>query len=350
MTKWHESALKKIQEKLEKDEAKLLTSPPLTLRQYIKYTCKCGKEGCKTWTYINKYGAFCYDCTLKKGLEKKVKTTREHYGVDHVSQDSEVQESIILTNRQRYGVDRPSQNIDVKNRIVKTNTERYGGPSSMCDPSIISKAQTTNIVRYGGPNPMCNQDVVNKIFKTIFNRYGVTNPSQISGHYQKFQETCLKKWGFLNPSQVPEIQQKKQDTSMQKYGVPWPMQNAEVANKSLQNSFQKKEFKCPNGRIIVCQGYEPFALNVLITDGVDENDISNDKPEIWYTTSDGKKHRYYTDIFIPCLKLCIEVKSTWTFGNDRENTLLKQKATRDAGYNHVIWIFNPKGELLETVT
>ena len=67
-------------------------------------------------------------------------------------------------------------------------------------------------------------------------------------------------------------------------------------------------------------------------------------PVIWYNTSDGKKHRYYVDIFIPSQNLCIEVKSEWTIKISNSNVFLKQAAAKELGYKYEIWVYNPKGE------
>ena len=65
-------------------------------------------------------------------------------------------------------------------------------------------------------------------------------------------------------------------------------------------------------------------------------------PEIWYYTNDNNKHRYFCDIFIPSENKLIEVKSEYTFEIQKEINLLKQKASRDLGYDHEIWIIDKK--------
>jgi len=325
----HVKMLEKVQAKLDKDGATLLSFPPAPLkRQKVEYTCLCGTNHSKNWDMMAQYGAFCAKCTLANGLDKKKETVNTRYGVDNVNQIPEV-----------------------RNKTIQTNTERYGGPTPMSDPGVVQKAQDTLEDKTGFRHPLQNPVSMEKLNETLKENWGVTGSAMKNADVKaRAVETVKNLYGVDNVSKVPEFHQKKQDTSMHNYGVPWPMQNAEVFNKSLNNSFFKKEFKCPSGRIIVCQGYEPYALRSLLDGGLDENLISDDKPKINWSSLDGKNHVYTTDIFIPCLKLCIEVKSTWTFEKDREVNLLKQKATRNAGYNHVIWIFSPKGEFIETVT
>lgn len=54
-------------------------------------------------------------------------------------------------------------------------------------------------------------------------------------------------------------------------------------------------------------------------------------PKIEYEF-EGKKRRYFPDIWIPKHNLIIEVKSTWTYEKDLEKNLLKKKATEQMGY------------------
>ncbi len=61
-----------------------------------------------------------------------------------------------------------------------------------------------------------------------------------------------------------------------------------------------------------------------------------------------KKHRHYVDIFIPSLNKCIEVKSTWTIKNKKANIFNKQKAAKELGYEYEIWVYDNKGNKVET--
>jgi uncharacterized protein YcfL len=71
-------------------------------------------------------------------------------------------------------------------------------------------------------------------------------------------------------------------------------------------------------------------------------------PTIWYYDEEGKKHRHYVDIFIPSKNKCIEVKSTWTA--QKKNIFIKQKAAKELGYHYEIWIYDKKGNKVNTYT
>jgi hypothetical protein len=141
------------------------------------------------------------------------------------------------------------------------------------------------------------------------------------------------------------------NTMFQKYGVCYPLQNQEIADKSSKQSFSYKTCIYPSGKEIKCQGYEPFALKELIKANTDENNIvtgCKNVPTIWYNDESGKQHRHYVDIFIPSQNKCIEVKSTWTIKNKNSNIFEKQKAAKELGYNYEIWVYDSKGNKIET--
>jgi hypothetical protein len=89
----------------------------------------------------------------------------------------------------------------------------------------------------------------------------------------------------------------------------------------------------------------------LLKNDILEEDIINgckNVPEIWYKDENNKKHRHYVDIFIPSQNRCIEVKSSWTAEKKKDYIFLKQQAGKELGYNYEIWVFNGKGEKVES--
>jgi len=91
---------------------------------------------------------------------------------------------------------------------------------------------------------------------------------------------------------------------------------------------------------------------LLTKENICENDIvtgSNSVPSIWYNDENGKNRRHYVDIYIPSKNLCIEVKSTWTFTLHNNRIMLKQSAGKDLGYKYEIWVYDYKGNKVETI-
>jgi hypothetical protein len=116
--------------------------------------------------------------------------------------------------------------------------------------------------------------------------------------------------------------------------------------KASKNAYKFKEFIFPSGRIDKVQGYEPFALQYLIEDNIEETDIISgckNVPTIWYNDKNSKKRRHYVDIFIPSQNRCIEVKSTWTAEKKKDNIFLKQAAGKKLGHKYEIWVYDSNG-------
>ena len=117
--------------------------------------------------------------------------------------------------------------------------------------------------------------------------------------------------------------------------------------KQIKSSHNRKNYEFPSGRTEIVQGYEPFALNdLIINEKIDESDIIvgvKNVPEIKFIGEDKKIHRYYVDIYIPSQNKCIEVKSEYTYNDNKITNLLKESAAKDLGYNFEFWIYDSKG-------
>jgi hypothetical protein len=258
---------------------------------------------------------------------KSKNTCLINYGVEHPSQSEEIKEKCKQTNLQKFGVEFASQNENFKDRVKTTCLEKYGVEYLQQSKEIREKGKKTCLINYGVEHPHQCKEIKEKIRKTNLEKYGVENYSQTN----EFKEKCKK-------------------TSIEKYGVEHPHQCEEIMEKVSKNAYKIKVFKFKSGNEIKCQGYEPFALQELIENNIDETDIvtgCKNVPSIWYNDESGKKHRHYVDIYIPNQNKCIEVKSTWTFKKKEDNIFLKQKAAKELGYNYEIWVYDNKGNKVE---
>jgi hypothetical protein len=252
----------------------------------------------------------------------------QKYGVEYPSQSKEIKEKIKKVFIEKYGVDNPSKTDEVKNKMKETNLIKYGVEYLIHNKEIYDKQKKTCIEKYGFENPLSNKIIRENIKKTNILKYGVDNAAKNIDFHNKMKETNLNK-----------------------YGVEYPLQNSYISEKLLKKCFYSKEFIFPSQQKIKCQGYEPFALTELIQKNISENDIVTNRknvPNIWYIDKNEKKHRHFVDIFIPSNNLCIEVKSLWTLKNDKNNVFLKQQAAKDLGYNYEIWVYDSKGNKIET--
>ncbi len=120
--------------------------------------------------------------------------------------------------------------------------------------------------------------------------------------------------------------------------------------KCSKNAYKLKDYILPSGKRIKIQGYEHYALDEILQDGILEEDIiigCENVPEIWFEDESGIEHRHYVDIFIPSQNRCIEVKSTWTAKKKKDCIFLKQQGGKELGYNYEIWVYDKKGEKVE---
>lgn len=292
-------------------------------------------------------GPYCVSCTIKIQQDKTKKKNLELRGVENPMQSKEVREKSKRTNLKIRGVEYPSQSTEVKEKKKQTCMLRYGITTNLLLPETIDKIKETTLKQYGVVNPSQSEEIKIKMKKANLRIRGVENPMQSEEVKLKKRQTNLERYGVIYPVQLQQTKEKSKQTCLLKYGVEYPMQNEKVSEKSGKCAYRVKEYIFPSGNTIFVQGYEPFALDILIDENIHEDDIITSRkniPEIWYN-SNNKKKRYYVDIFIKSLNKFIEVKSTWTYEKDKEKIELTKKRVEEEGYIFECWIFNAKKEL-----
>jgi len=307
----------------------------------LKVICSCKNE------YLVSFKAFqlnvrCSNCTI----DKTKNTNLEKFGVEYSMQNKDIQQKSKDTCLEKYGVEYSSQNKDIKDKI----REKHINKTDLELLEIQNKRKQTTIDKYGVEHHMFNEDVKHKIKETNLERYGVEHQMFNEDVKNKIKETNLERYGVENVFQNEDVKHKIKETNLERYGVEYPMQNYEIAEKSHKNSYNLKEYTLPSNNIVKVQGYEPFALDILLKI-FNENDIiieRKDIPIIKYETNK-KIFTYYPDIFIPKENKIIEVKSIWTYNVNLEKNILKQKASINNGYNFEFWIFNNKGQKINQI-
>jgi len=132
---------------------------------------------------------------------------------------------------------------------------------------------------------------------------------------------------------------------LKKYGVEYISQCPYISEK--QYSRTNKIYTLPSGKMLNIQGYENYALDILIK-LYDEHEILNkktDMPKLIYEQHN-KNHVYFPDFYIPKDNLIIEVKSTYTYKKQLITNILKSHCVRKSNFNYEIWIFDDKKKLL----
>jgi|LakMenEpi03Aug12_release.lakeMendotaPanAssembly.Ray.scaffolds.fasta_scaffold156046_2 hypothetical protein len=300
-------------------------------------------------TMLEKYG-YIYASQVPEIRQKAINTTIERYGVEYATQSNIIQEKTIQTNLKKYGVERASQSKEVQNKIKETCIEKYGVEHYFQSNDKNIKSINTCLEKYGVEFVSQVPKIRQKVEETCLEKYGVKCTLQSEDIREKSKQSCMDKYGVEFVSQVPEIRQKSKQTCLKKYGVEHPAQNKEIMDKCSKNAYKLKEYTMPSGNIIKIQGYENYAMDEILQNGILEEDIINgckNVPEIWYEDENGIKHRHYVDIFISSKNRCIEIKSTWTAKKNKDCIFLKQQAGKELGYEYEIWVYNGKGEKVE---
>lgn len=298
-------------------------------RLFIKFICSCDKDTTRiieesTWDKL-KYGSKCLKCCKIRAIN---------------------------TNMERYGVSNVFMNEEFKEKSRKTMLERYGAEHNMQSEEIKQKIAATNIEKYGSACASKNYKVKEKARNTMIERYGTISTLLVPKFREKYTATMLEKYGTCSSLQIPKFRAKYKQTMIERYGVEYPMHNHESREKQAKSAFRIKSYTFENGREVKYQGYEHLAYDRLIYLGYHIDDIlseseivaDNSIPDFWYELN-GKRHRYFPDIYIKSEEKIIEVKSTWTANLDPKQLECKMQCIIDAGFDIEVWIFDKKGNL-----
>lgn len=307
----------------------------------------------KIFTIFNFSGFYCDKCSTLNKSDRAKKTFIEKYGVSNPLKNKEVREKMKRTVFKKYGVHHVMHVKDIVNKLKETNLKKYGTTSTLYVTSVREKIHKTWIEKYGTIQYRNTKLYKDNFRNSIQQKYGVNTVLQLKSIREKIKQTNLKKYGVDNPTKNKSIYNKVVDTFKRKYNVINTSQNKFFFSKALKTMYSTKSYKMPSGKIIDVQGYEPYALNILFNEKVEEDDIitsRKDVPELWYTYKDDKyEHRHYVDIYIKSQNRCIEVKSTYTFSKDKEKVLTKQEYAKKEGYLYEIWVLGRKGNIIEKI-
>lgn len=371
---------------LKDSNASLLTclndNSKLTCDTMILFACQCEKTRERSFRYIVKYGAFCKTCTLdiKKDNSIKEGKANRNYNkqlLEEIMEQCNAQfiksDPSVLTRDSKiyFRCLCDQEAIKVFRPLVE-----YGAYCENCQEEVkIERMKETSIEHLGVSNPFLSPEVQQKYKETMYNKHGVFHPWHIPGVKERVDNTMIERHGNKNPQQCQHIQEKNKATNLQKYGSEYyfqteefkermkafyidkhgvenPMQIAEINYKSMMNGYKFKEFQFASGKIVNIQGYECFALNKLIHDGVHEDDIRcgvSEVDKINYIDEEGKNRIHFPDIYIKSCNKFIEVKSKYTASVNPARINAKKESAINQGYNYEIWVFSKSGKIIEII-
>jgi len=337
-----------LNELLEKNGATLIGEyKNINSKSKISFKCKCGNEGCKSFSVMPTYGIHCRKCVNKIMTEKTKITNMDRYGCEDPNQLSSIKDKIKKTFINKYGVEYSLQAKVVKEKIKETNIKRYGFENPFQNKEIKSKITNTLLNKYGVEHPLQNKEIYERFQNTLIKNHNVTLPYYSEELKERGRKSCLEKYGVEHPLQNAEVINKIKKTCLKKYGVESPMQCNIVHEQNQKNSVKYKQYTMPSGEIRNIQGYEGFAIRDLLKIYTEDEikTTRKDIPRITYVLNSKNKY-YFPDIYIPCDNKIIEVKSKWTYECKEDNIQIKSDATNQAGYKYEIWIYDAKGNRL----
>jgi hypothetical protein len=174
------------------------------------------------------------------------------------------------------------------------------------NPHILTvEERATQAQRMTKNNPMFNTEYVRKRSATVESIYGDVEPF----HYPKNKEKSL-------------------NTRYDKYGTFSPKHTL----------FKTKEYIFPSGKTAKVQGYEPLALNFLLTKYHENDILICGRSHVFKYFFGGRMRKYYPDLYIKSTNTYIEVKSTYTYNVDLNKNMEKQKAVERENINFVFLI------------
>jgi hypothetical protein len=212
-------------------------------------------------------------------------------------------------------------------RTKEAISEKYGSDNMWDIPGYREGLESTNLKKYGV-------------------KYFMGTPE----FREKCQKTYDKNWGGEHPTKNEEVQGRKRKTNLGKYGFINALQNPEIYQKHIKSCYKSKEYELPSGKIIRLQGYEPWAMDILL-EKYNEMDLITDKKEMsdilgsFKFIINSKESIYFPDIYIKSKNTIIEVKSEYTYNFSLEENKLKKDSVKSEGILFQFWIFTPEKKL-----
>jgi cell pole-organizing protein PopZ len=316
------------------------------------YCHSCGKEISKFHSFETGFTRHCCaKCCAKNPAtyEERKKFNQKKYGVDNVFQSKVVKKKMADTCQKKYAANRYQQTAEFSAKMTATAAKR----TKETRAEITEKRKATNIEKFGVEFPLQSLEIQQQLKDTCMKKYGVDNPQKSAIVQEKTKNTCVERFGAKTALLSEIIQQKIKAIFQEKYGVDNPSQRAGWEPAATRKSNRVYIFQ--SGTRVNVQGYEPLAIDKLLSEGYIEQDIQlTNRPSIKYFwpsddgCGDNKWHYYHPDIIIPAENRIIEVKSSWTFSGRNEwvsKNFAKKKRCIDLGYTFEFWILTSSGEI-----
>lgn len=166
---------------------------------------------------------------------------------------------------------------------------------------------------------------------------------------EKYKQTCQINHNVDNMFQLESIKEKSKKTCIEKYGVEHCMQSPEIHKKAMSSSFHRKKIIVYNNFQWIVQGYEPQCIKDLLNEYEPTEILAGENSKIptCKYIFNGKNKVWYPDVYLPCINMLIEVKSTFTYNKSPKQT---REKILQAPFNTELRIYNKNGSLFEKIT
>ena len=335
-------------------------------KEFVSVKCDiCNSEkSIMYFSYIQNTEKYnIYACTRKCADIKFRKTNLERYGYEYPMQNKKIKDKVKEYFLSEYGVKHPSMLEEFELKKQNTNLEKYGVKHQMELNENIFKIKETKLEKYGDENynnhdkskmtkldkyddenynnhDKCKESKLEKYNDEYYNnrnlykencleRYGVSNLFQLDFIKEKTKKTNLEKYGVDDSRKSSYVNNKRKKTNYDKYGVSNHMQTEEFFNKQQISGFKRRTYND-----ISYQGsYELDFVKFCISN----NKILSKPIKIKYILNENT-HYYFPDFFIEEYNLICEIKSSYYYKLDIEKNILKEKYTKELGYNFLFII------------
>lgn len=240
------------------------------------------------------------------------------------------------SNVRTYGKEWHQQTQDWKDKVKDTSIEKYGTEHYLSNEEVKKKRNKTNLEKYGVECILACKPLMEE---GMMKRYGVNNPMKDEHIRNKVNNTNRERYGSEWITNTDYFKSKSLNFYREKFGVEHNSQLPEVLEKRARKGYMWKDYVFPSGKTVKLQGYEDQAIDALLLQYeekdiiVDNQEIEQEIGKILYTSTDGKIHRYMPDIYIKSTNTVIEVKSEWTFQQNKDINELKRNACIDLNVN-----------------
>jgi hypothetical protein len=319
--------------------------------QLLDVECKCGNIRQASAKQLRD-GKNCYDCAVKK----RDVTNMVKYGVKNPFESETIKQQMRTNYEEKYGVSHHMKRPEVLEKVKSTCSELYGVKYAFMQEWVYEKHRQIFMERFGVPHPLMNKMIRDKCREKCLENHGVNYPLQSEDLRKLCTETLMGNYGVDSPFKSEIIRQRAKETLMNNYGVDYPMRCPEIFHKSMATSFRKKEYILPRSlKIVQLMGYEPYALDFLLNNGlfgsrIDECDIKlMSDVRIFKYMYDYSECVYYPDmdIHVNDTDVIVEVKSEWTLNRAIDRNIAKFKQVCNDGFRMVLIVMNEKGGLIE---